>query len=399
MKRSLVIFAAVLITAACGTDALAQNGVVSLDGITNSLGASALSAGSTHIVSVRYNFLGNPTSPLSHWYGSNGFEIYSPDGADWVSFTGTRGPLVNQLGAGVSKFNKYFNYDGTNWTVTGNNGADAAGGSTGPFSRAGFSLATFDAQGTDGYEGGLDNDISLIFQFQSRMADEGKTICFDTCAAITAWEWSNGEEDFPAWDNGLGVDGPRCWVIGVCPNCCPQWCMGNEGNLSFGYCHSPSYSLCALPACQYLPVEYRLMPPYNNGDYGSVDAQSGQWTWPNPQLAPGSSVDIKFLADGDSYNLFTLHVTSTTNGCDCCVARTGDANGSGEDEPTVGDISTLIDHLFISGAWLNCIEEADVNQSGGATPYADDITIGDVSALIDYLFITGPQEGALPACM
>jgi hypothetical protein len=84
----------------------------------------------------------------------------------------------------------------------------------------------------------------------------------------------------------------------------------------------------------------------------------------------------------------------------CCVDRVGDANNSGADEPTIGDVSFLIDALFIGGdkSVLECLAECDVNQSGGTDPTEDDITIGDVSYLIDYLFITGTSLG-LPACL
>lgn len=80
----------------------------------------------------------------------------------------------------------------------------------------------------------------------------------------------------------------------------------------------------------------------------------------------------------------------------CCVDRVGDANGVGGDEPTIGDISVLIDAKFIGGTCvgiLECFGEADVNQTGGLEPDCDDITIGDISVLIDYLFITGPSLG------
>jgi hypothetical protein len=92
---------------------------------------------------------------------------------------------------------------------------------------------------------------------------------------------------------------------------------------------------------------------------------------------------------------------NTGDACEtCCVGRTGDVNGEGGDEPTIGDISTLIDALFISGSAdpLSCLTEADINQSGGPDPVFDDITIGDISILIDYLFITGASLG-LPACL
>jgi hypothetical protein len=85
----------------------------------------------------------------------------------------------------------------------------------------------------------------------------------------------------------------------------------------------------------------------------------------------------------------------------CCVGRVGDVNGSGGDEPTIADISTLIDAKFISGVCdgiIACHSEADVNQSGGALPTCSDITIGDISMLIDYLFITGVTLG-LPSCI
>jgi C1A family cysteine protease/PKD repeat protein len=80
---------------------------------------------------------------------------------------------------------------------------------------------------------------------------------------------------------------------------------------------------------------------------------------------------------------------------DCCVGRVGDANLSGEDVPTIGDVSVMIDAKYITGTCdgiLNCLFEADVNQSGGTNPTCNDITIGDISTLIDYLFITGPSK-------
>lgn len=81
---------------------------------------------------------------------------------------------------------------------------------------------------------------------------------------------------------------------------------------------------------------------------------------------------------------------------DCCVGRVGDANGLGGDEPTIGDVSVMIDAKFIAGVCvgiLDCMTEADVNQTGLLAADCDDVTIGDISILIDYLFITGPSLG------
>lgn len=84
----------------------------------------------------------------------------------------------------------------------------------------------------------------------------------------------------------------------------------------------------------------------------------------------------------------------------CCSNRVGDANGVGGDEPNIADITVMIDAKFISldCGLMPCLPEADINQSGGTEPTCDDITIGDISVLIDYLFITGPSMG-LPNCL
>lgn len=73
----------------------------------------------------------------------------------------------------------------------------------------------------------------------------------------------------------------------------------------------------------------------------------------------------------------------------CCQGQVGDINGVGGDEPTLGDIALLIDHMFISLTTPECLTEADVNQSGGFNPIRDNISIGDIAILIDHLFING----------
>ena len=99
----------------------------------------------------------------------------------------------------------------------------------------------------------------------------------------------------------------------------------------------------------------------------------------------------RICGTSDSFSPFLI-VAKTS----CCSGRVGDANMSGEDEPTISDVSTLIDALFLTGTCegvIQCFEEADVNQSGGLNPDCEDLTITDVSILIDYLFITGSELG------
>ncbi len=89
--------------------------------------------------------------------------------------------------------------------------------------------------------------------------------------------------------------------------------------------------------------------------------------------------------------------TGTVRGCGvvCCSGMVGDANDNDAEAPTIGDITTMIDAKFITGTCdgvIECIAEADINQTGGIDPTCDDITIGDITMLIDYLFITGKDD-------
>ncbi len=125
--------------------------------------------------------------------------------------------------------------------------------------------------------------------------------------------------------------------------------------------------------------------------------QMQAWEWAAPVYPSGSDFptwDNGLGEDGPRcWEVFH-------DGSSCCVGRVGDVNQNGQDEPTIGDVSLLIDALFIAGdlGMLSCLPESDINQSGGASPQPADITIGDVSMLIDYLFISNPQI-VLPNCI
>jgi len=82
------------------------------------------------------------------------------------------------------------------------------------------------------------------------------------------------------------------------------------------------------------------------------------------------------------------YVLTVDPGDYCCIGKVGDVNGEGGDEPTISDISRLIDMLYITLDPVACIAEGDTNQSGGYFPTATDITIGDVSELVEHLYIS-----------
>ena len=74
----------------------------------------------------------------------------------------------------------------------------------------------------------------------------------------------------------------------------------------------------------------------------------------------------------------------------CCIGTTGNVNCTEEEEPDITDITRLIDFLYVSHAELCCLDEADVNKSGG------DPDIADITRLIDYLYLS---HQALPDCL
>jgi hypothetical protein len=81
---------------------------------------------------------------------------------------------------------------------------------------------------------------------------------------------------------------------------------------------------------------------------------------------------------------------------DCCTGTVGNVNCDPGHTVTIGDVSALIDHLFVTMGPLCCLGEADVNLSGGSQPTEDDITISDLALLIDHLFITFPELDDCP---
>jgi hypothetical protein len=74
----------------------------------------------------------------------------------------------------------------------------------------------------------------------------------------------------------------------------------------------------------------------------------------------------------------------------CCVGSTGNVDCSADMMITMGDLTVLIDHLFITLAPLCCPGEANTDGSLDQL-----ITMGDLTALIDHLFIS---LSPLPPC-
>ncbi|UCC43854.1 MAG: VCBS repeat-containing protein [Candidatus Zixiibacteriota bacterium] len=65
----------------------------------------------------------------------------------------------------------------------------------------------------------------------------------------------------------------------------------------------------------------------------------------------------------------------------CCTGQVGNVDGDPENVVDIGDLTRLIDYLFISFEEPGCMAEANVD---GISP----VDIGDLTALIDFLFIS-----------
>ncbi len=81
---------------------------------------------------------------------------------------------------------------------------------------------------------------------------------------------------------------------------------------------------------------------------------------------------------------------------DCCTgASVGDVDCSGG-VVDMGDLTRLIDHLFISLGDYCCIEEADMDFSGQPSPEFNDVDMTDLTILVDHLFISLAPLSACP---
>jgi hypothetical protein len=134
-----------------------------------------------------------------------------------------------------------------------------------------------------------------------------------------------------------------------------------------------------------LTIEFSSDPD-DNGRHICIDtcqaAPGASWEWANP--------DGLIEPTWGGAQCFVVN---------CCSGRVGDVNGIGGDEPTIGDITTLVGFLFLSDPEPGCVAEADINLSGSlvSPPLGwEDVTIGDITSLIDHLFVDLPPLADCP---
>ncbi|MBD3256878.1 PKD domain-containing protein [candidate division GN15 bacterium] len=84
---------------------------------------------------------------------------------------------------------------------------------------------------------------------------------------------------------------------------------------------------------------------------------------------------------GDSTSWSTA-LTVDIGGC-CTGPSVGNIDGSPDNAVTLGDLTVMIDHLFISLEPLECDEEGNTDMSPDGA-----VSLGDLTVLIDHLFIS-----------
>ncbi|MDH3891227.1 MAG: hypothetical protein OEV49_09095 [candidate division Zixibacteria bacterium] len=87
-------------------------------------------------------------------------------------------------------------------------------------------------------------------------------------------------------------------------------------------------------------------------------------------------------------NPIMFNLQSVIDGC--CVDIRGNIDGDPLDQIDISDLVYLVDYMFSGGPEPPCIDETDVDASGG-------IDISDLVYVVDYMFTGGPPPGACPS--
>ncbi len=109
---------------------------------------------------------------------------------------------------------------------------------------------------------------------------------------------------------------------------------------------------------------------------------TGAWTNVTTNLNTSTNVITGVVP---SLSIIAIATTS------CCQGVTGNIDCDPGDNVDIGDLTVLVDHLFLSFDPLCCTKEANVDGVGGTS-----IDIADLTKLVDHLFVS---FGATAACL
>ena len=111
---------------------------------------------------------------------------------------------------------------------------------------------------------------------------------------------------------------------------------------------------------------------------------------------PASHGDVAYVGyrqynavtGADEIELGIVSFAETVDTCSGCVGTVGNLDCDPGDEVSLGDLSVLIDHLFVSFDPVCCPAESNLDDQPG-------VALGDLTVLIDHLFVT---FAPLPPC-
>ncbi len=100
-------------------------------------------------------------------------------------------------------------------------------------------------------------------------------------------------------------------------------------------------------------------------------------------VALGELTDTALVYHNDSTTISPFQVIVTGQTVGCCVAATGNIDCDPGDNVDIGDLTSLIDNLFVTFTPLCCTQEANCDGDPGGN-----VDIGDLTSLIDNLFVS-----------
>ncbi len=116
--------------------------------------------------------------------------------------------------------------------------------------------------------------------------------------------------------------------------------------------------------------------------------QSDTVTFDTAAFSSFSRLSFLGSSRNDYTPVFAGAVTIRDASALCCSGLRGNVDCSASDTPDIGDLSALIDHLFISYGPVCCYGEASMDNQAG-------VDIGDLTALVNFLFISNVPP---PSC-
>ncbi len=111
---------------------------------------------------------------------------------------------------------------------------------------------------------------------------------------------------------------------------------------------------------------------------------------PSHTYLRGGTFTVRLRASDDDGNMDLFAEWITASGSCCTGPSVGNVDGSADNLVTMGDLTILINHLFISLTPLACIDEGNCDMSADKL-----VTMGDLTTMISSMFIT---LDPLPPC-